>query len=231
MGDDTVKIEIDRIIRSKRRKTIALQITDEAKLVVRAPFNVSDETIRKVIIKHKKWIENKLNLLKSRDPKPSKKEFANGEGFLYLGRNYKLRIVETQSEPLIFENGFYLHKRYLPKAREIFIGWYKEKAYEKIKERVEFYAEKGGFKYNKINITNAQKRWGSCSQNNNLNFSWRLIMAPLSVIDYVVVHELVHTQEKNHNRMFSTKVRTILPDYEKYNDWLKKNGYLLKLNV
>lgn len=224
MEDDKIKI-----IRSKQRKTIALQITDSATLIVRAPSSVSDETIKKVILKHKDWIEQKIKIIKSRDPKPSPKEFVNGEGFLYLGRYYKLKIVEDQEDPLIFENAFYLSKKYLPHAREIFVNWYKEKAYEKIKERVELYAKKTGLKYNTINITNAQKRWASCSSKDNLNFSWRLIMAPLSVIDYVVVHELVHTSEKNHTKNFWNKVKTILPGYEKYKEWLNKNGYLLNL--
>ncbi len=112
---------------------------------------------------------------------------------------------------------------------ERFTNWYKERAYEKIKERVEFYAQKRGLKYNRVNITSAEKRWGSCSAKGNLNFSWRLIMAPLPVVDYVVVHELVHLIEKNHSKEFWKKVKLFMPDYEKYKDWLKEKGHLLTL--
>jgi len=164
-----------------------------------------------------------------RDPKFSPKEFVNGEGFLYLGRYYRLKIVDDQEVPLEFENGFYLSRNALPQAREVFIEWYKKMAYKKISERVRWYAQKRGFKYNKINITNAQKRWGSSSSNRNLNFPWRLIMAPLPVIDYVVIHELVHLEEKNHTKLFWNKVKMLMPDYEKYKDWLKENSYLLRL--
>jgi len=223
-----MEIKIEKIIRTKR-KTIALQITDNATLVIKAPFDVSDEIINKIIIKHKDWIEKKKKEIEARDPKYSPKEFVNGEGFLYLGRYYKLKIVEDQDIPLKFNNGFYLSRKYLPHAKEIFIEWYKKKAYEKLSERVEFYSKKGGFKYNKINITNAQKRWASCSPKNNLNFSWRLIMAPIGVIDYVVVHELVHLEEKNHSKEFWRKVKVLLPQYEKYERWLKKYGHLLRL--
>jgi len=222
------KIEIEKIIRSKR-KTIALQITDDATLIVRAPFGVSEQIIKNIVAKHAHWIKKKREEILSRDPKFVKKEFVNGEGFLYLGKYYKLTIVERQDEPLVFKNGFFLSKAYLPIAREVFVNWYKKKAYEKISERVEWYAKKRGFKYNKINITNAQKRWGSCSPKGNLNFSWRLIMAPLPVIDYVVVHELVHLEEKNHTKSFWEKVKMLMPDYEKYKNWLKNNGYLLRL--
>jgi len=224
-----MEIEIDKIIRTKR-KTISLQITDDATLIVRAPFDVSEQTIKSVVNKHMNWIEKKKKNILVRDPKFVKKEFVNGEGFMYLGRYYKLNIVNKQKTPLVFNNNhFSLLRDYLPVARELFINWYKERAYEKISERVEWYARKRGFIYNKINITNANQRWGSCSSKRNLNFSWRLIMAPLPVIDYVIVHELVHLEERNHTKSFWNKVKILIPDYEKYRDWLNKNGYLLRL--
>lgn len=224
-----MQIEIEKIIRTNR-KTIALQITDNASLIVRAPYNVTEETIKNVIIKHLDWIEKRKKDLLTRDPKFVKKEFVNGEGFLYLGKSYKLKIIKNQEKPLMFQdNYFFLSKEYQAIARELFIDWYKKKAYEKISERVEWYAQKRGFIYNKINITDANKSWASCSAKGNLNFSWRLIMAPLPVIDYVVVHELVHLEEKNHAKTFWNKVKMLMPDYEKYGEWLKRNGYLFHL--
>lgn len=221
-------VEIKKVIRSKR-KTISLQLSDDATLIVRAPFEVSEEIINRVILKHSDWIEKKKREIQLRDIKFSKKEFVNGEGFIYLGNYYRLRLVENQETPLNFENGFYLSKDHLVGAKGIFIDWYKKRAYEKISERVRWYAQKRGFKYNEINITNAQKRWGSCSCRNNLNFSWRLIMAPLPVVDYVIIHELVHLDEKNHSRVFWNKVKMLTTNYKKHQDWLKKNGHLLRL--
>jgi hypothetical protein len=218
--------EIHKIIRTDR-KTIAIQITGDGKLIVRAPLKVSDEAIMKLVLRSRNWIERKLKEVLSR-PRAGKKEFVNGESFLYLGRSYKLYIVENQEEPLKFENGFFLSKKFLHCAREVFIAWYKEAALEKISQRVEFYAKIAGLKYGRIRITDARTRWGSCS-GNNLRFSWRLIMAPLSVIDYVVVHELVHIEEKNHSKSFWRKVKVLMPDYEKHHQWLKENGQLLKL--
>jgi predicted metal-dependent hydrolase len=221
-------MEIKKVIRSKR-KTISLQVSNDAALIVRAPFEVSDEIINRVILRHSNWIEKKKKEIQLRDIKFSKKEFVNGEGFLFLGNYYRLRLVENQEIPLNFENEFFLSKEYLSNAKEIFIDWYRKRAYEKISERVKWYAQKRGFKYNKINITNAQKRWGSCSCRNNLNFSWRLIMAPLPVVDYVIVHELVHLDEKNHSRVFWNKVKMLMTDYEKHRIWLKRNGHLLRI--
>lgn len=221
-------IEIEKIIRTKR-KTISLHITDDATLIVRAPFKASDKIIMGVVLKHKKWIEEKKREIEARNMKFSPKEFVNGEGFLYLGSYHKLKIVDNQEVPLKFENGFYLSRKALPQARDVFINWYKNIAYEKISERVRWYAEQRGFKYKKVNITSAQKRWGSYSTNGNLNFPWRLIMAPLIVIDYVVIHELVHIEERNHSKAFWNKVKLLMPNYEKHKDWLRKNGYLLRL--
>ncbi|OAA31161.1 metal-dependent hydrolase [Kosmotoga arenicorallina S304] len=221
-------IKIDKIVRTKR-KTIALQITDDATLVVRAPFYVSDETIKRVVLRHKKWIERKKSEIQKRDPKFSKKEFVNGEGFLYLGKSFKLAIVDGQEVPLKLDDVFSLSKKYLPDAKQIFIKWYWQKAYEKISERVNLYAQRFGYMYNKVRITNAQKRWGSCSSKGNLNFSWRLVMAPLPVIDYVVIHELVHLEVKNHSREFWHKVKMLMPDYALHRLWLRENGYMLRL--
>jgi len=221
-------VEIKKIIRSKR-KTISLQVSDDTTLIVRAPFKVSDDIINRVILKHSDWIGEKKKEIQLRDIRFSKKEYINGEGFLYLGIYYRLRLVENQEIPLNFENEFFLSKKYLVNAKGIFIDWYKKKAYEKISERVKWYAQKRGFKHNRINITNAQKRWGSCSCCNNLNFSWRLIMAPLPVVDYVIVHELVHLDEKNHSKTFWNKVKMLMTDYKKHQEWLKKNGHLLRL--
>ncbi len=216
-----------KIIRSKR-KTLSLQITEDAKLVIRASYTMNKRTIYQIIMKHKGWIEKKQKDMINRSKLLGHK-FVDNEEFFYLGNRYKLQIVKDQKIPLIFDDNFFLSERYLDNAREIFLKWYKLKSYEIISERVSAYATKYGFKFGKLRITNARKRWGSCSSNGNLNFSWRLVMAPIEVIDYVVVHEFTHLVERNHSKSFWEKVRMIYPEYEKYHDWLKENGYLLNL--
>jgi len=134
-------MKIEKIIRSKR-KTISLHICEDATLLVKAPNNASNEMINRVVIKHKNWVEKKKREVQSRDLKFIKKEFINGENFLYLGNNYKLNLVKNQETPLIFENVFYLSINYLPNAKEIFIDWYKKRAYEKICQRAKLYAQK-----------------------------------------------------------------------------------------
>lgn len=206
-----------------------MYINSDAELIVRAPFNTNEEIINKVVLKYKDRLQKTQKEVRLRNLKFNKKEFVNGEKFLYLGNYYNLKLVDNREILLDFKDEFLLLKKYLPYAKNIFIIWYKRRAYEKISQRVECYAKKNGFEYNKMNITNAQKRWGSCSHQGNLSFTWRLIMTPLPIIDSVVVHELVHLEVKNHSKAFWNKVEILDPDYKEHKDWLKNNGHLLRL--
>ncbi|WP_457571650.1 M48 family metallopeptidase [Desulfovulcanus sp.] len=214
---------------SPKRKHIALLVDDDARLIVKAPVGASEDFINAAISRHRNWIEQKIAQIKARDPRVRKRQFVNGEGFLYLGHWYRLAIVKDQAVPLTLNDYFYLSEKYLPYAREVFIAWYKNAALSKISERVEKYANLTGLRPDRVKITRAQKRWGSCSVKGSVNFSYRLIMAPLPVVDYVVVHELVHLLENNHSRRFWNNVKVLMPDYEKHEQWLKENGYLLKV--
>ncbi len=216
-----------KIIKSNRRKTISLKVEDNGILVIRAPWFATNEQIALIVATHKKWIEKSIERInKIREETPDKK-FVQGEKFPYLGRYFPLKIVKGQKGPLKFENGFFLSEFARRDARRFFIKWYKKSAYVFIKERVEFFARNWKINYAGIKITSAKRRWGSCSAKKNLNFSYRLIMAPPSVIDYVVVHELAHTKIMNHSPEFWEIVRKMLPSYESERQWLKENGHKL----
>ena len=190
-------MKIKKIIRSKR-KTIALQVCSDTSLIIRAPFHATDEFIEKVILKHNKWLEKKQKEIILRDLKYPAKRFFDGEKFLFMGEKYRLYQVKEQKEPLILSKEHFFMIKNLSNPRDVFIDWYKKMARITLSERVAMLANQYGFSYHKISITNAQKQWGSCSHLGNLNFSWRLIMAPLLVIDYVIIHEMVHLDIKNH---------------------------------
>jgi len=215
------EIKIDKVIRSYR-KTIALVITQDTALVIRAPFHTPFEYIRNLVDKKRFWINRKQEEIRKR-PIVKPKEFVNGEGFLFLGTSYRLEIVDNLHTDIELKDTLRISRNRLPEAKEKLIAWYKERALEKIRERCEWYARLTGYKPTSIKITGAKRRWGSCGPRGTLNFSWRLIMAPLEVVDYVIVHELVHLEEKNHAKRFWNKVRTILHDYEKREKWLKEN--------
>ncbi|MEF3245270.1 MAG: M48 family metallopeptidase [Caldisericaceae bacterium] len=221
------EINIESIFRS-RRKTVCFEITDRGTLIVKAPFSMLDLEIYKLIEKHKNWINKKIALTLTKE-RPPKRAFIEGENFLYLGKPYKLFFSDTQSEDLKFENAFYLKKDKIDFAKEVFINWYKKEAKRFILERLDYYARLTGINYNKVKINSATKRWGSCSKNRNLNFTYRLIMAPIFVVDYIVVHELCHVVKFNHSKEFWENVKAVLPNYRDAKNWLKEKGQTLSI--
>lgn len=220
-----MEITIDKLVKSKR-KTIALQINSEGHLIVRAPFCATNQEIIRFIKKHINWIIKTKEKIKERNSQFKKMEFLEGKKLPFLGNFYNLTVIDESKEPLTFDNGFFLKRTYLSKAKEVFERWYKKTAYQIIKERLDLYSKLTGLNYNSFKINSAKKRWGSCSLKNNLNFSWYLILTPPSCIDYVVVHELVHTIIKNHSKNFWNKVREIYPDYEKDRKFLREKSYI-----
>ena len=218
---------ISQVIRTKRR-TLVLQIMPDASLIIRAPARASEEMIRKAVQKKMPWILKKQRMARETFRPPVK--FVDGEEFPYLGEWHKLLVVPGASVPLVFnEKEFLLSGTHLPEARRLFEEWYKEKAFEIVNNRLKQYAEKTGLKYTNISITSAKKRWGSCSLKGRLNFTWRLVMTPLAVVDYVIVHELAHLEEHNHSSRFWQKVRVLLPNYRQTKQWLKNHHLPLNL--
>ena len=221
-------IQIDQLIRT-RRKSIALIVQRDGSLIVRAPLRSSDKQIITVVNSKSEWIKAKQELVKAVYPPFAPKEYVNGEGFWFLGKIHKLEILESQRPALLLNGTFRLARRALVRAEKTFTDWYKARALQVITERVQWYAAKHGLKYGQIKITSARTRWGSCNFRGTLSFSWRLVMAPVPVIDYVVVHELAHTVEKNHSKKFWARVQIIMPDYRNRIEWLDKNGHLFNL--
>ena len=107
--------------------------------------------------------------------------------------------------------------------------WYVEEARKEIHARCMWFSLTTGIVPASIRITDARERWGSCTHNGGLNFSWRLIQAPLEIVDYVIVHELVHIRQHDHSRKFWAKVKEIMPDYERRRKWLRENERLLRI--
>jgi predicted metal-dependent hydrolase len=217
---------IDNIIRSKRR-TIALVITKDATLEVRAPLNVSFNLIEKFIAKKRSWIEKKKDLVNKNRIHTLPKEFVNGERFMCEGNTYKLQL--TDCEDIYLSEVLHFPKKLLPQAKQYLTCWYKNRALKKVVERANYYTNITKLQYKTIKITNAKNSWGSCSSKGSLNINWKLIMAMPNVLDYVIVHELIHLVERNHSKLFWSKVRLIVPNYKEQEEWLKKNGNTLAL--
>jgi predicted metal-dependent hydrolase len=217
-----MKIEIDQIIRS-RRKTLALIVKGDGSLIVRAPLRTPKYRIEEFVTEHSPWIEKKRIEMQSLGL-PTSRQYIAGERMMFLGRSFPLEIVEDQKVALILNGNFKLAASVSRHAKDIFERWYREQARTIIGERVSLYANGYGFQYQGIKVTSATTRWGSCSVNGSLNFSWRLILAPLAQVDYVVVHELVHTIHHNHSERFWAKVKDIIPDFKERQKWLRKHA-------
>ena len=213
---------VNEIIRSKR-KTLALIVKPDGSLLVRAPLRATKAGIEEFVEKNRGWIERHQARALAHLP-PAPRGYLPGETFLYLGTGYGLEIAEGQQESLRLEGRFRLAVSQQSDAASVFERWYREQARQVLTARVDLYARQSGFQYKGIRITSARTRWGSCSAKGSLSFSWRLIQAPLAVVDYVVIHELVHTVFHNHSKQFWHRVATILPEYKEHRSWLREHG-------
>jgi predicted metal-dependent hydrolase len=222
-------IEITKIIRSKR-KSIAFIIERDGSLVVRAPLQASDETIRRLVESKADWIRVTQEKARKLGPAPVRKKFVDGEIFFYLGQAYRLDIVKGRKTELHLDGSFKMSPTTRLKSRLAFENWYKKHAKALIPGRVSQLAAQYGFDFQQIRITSARTRWGSCSSRGTLSFTWRLVMAPEDMIDYVIVHELVHLRIPNHSREFWRQVGLIMPDYKEKRLWLKRNAAVLTLD-
>jgi predicted metal-dependent hydrolase len=138
--------------------------------------------------------------------------------------------VEEQDEPLkLYQGYFCLRKKDVPSATEHFKDFYRRKGTEKLKDRVDHYKDMLGVQPQGIRVMELKNRWASCSENNILNFHWKCIMAPMTIIDYIVVHELAHFIYPNHNESFWNVVDKVLPDYLERKNWLRENGAALDI--
>jgi hypothetical protein len=224
---DTIPIE--KIIRSRRR-TISLIVTPNATLIVRAPMRTSIAYIENLVQEKSVWIQRKMKEMENR-PAPPERKYINGEVFLYLGCNYPLRIAEPG---VMWAPDLIRDELCVPCGNGADIArwlnqWYITESARILPVRVAWFAMITGNEPVSIRITDARQRWGSCSSTGSVNFSWRLVMAPLEIVDYVVVHELVHLEQPDHSKTFWEKVRDVLPDYNRRRKWLKENGRLLTL--
>lgn len=211
-----------QIIRSNRR-TVALTIDRQGNLVVRAPQRVNIAEVEKFVALKQRWIQKHRQQVLARIP--AQNCYRNGGEFLFLGQGYPLRITGDYHQKLHFYQGeFILSERQLGLAKSLFADWYRTQAKYLLPKRAGFWAAKMGVSYSRLTITGAQTRWGSCSAQGSINFSWRLMAAPLEVVDYVVIHELAHLTHRNHSQKFWREVEWFMPDYRAAKIWLNRQG-------
>lgn len=209
------------IVRSSRR-SLSIQILPHGQVIVKAPRLLPTFLIKRFVEQKKEWIQKHLQ---NKPQIRAQKHYVEGETFLFMGKSYSLHLGNFEKIFLGGTLNFPLALRF--RAQKELSVWYFREAKKTISQRVEMYAKIMNTSYRKIMFSDTSSKWGSCSPDNSLQFNWRLIMAPLIVIDYVVVHELAHTMEKNHGRDFWVIVRKYKPAYRQYVKWLRDNAYQL----
>lgn len=211
---------------SSRRKTLGITIERDGSLSVHTPLPVNIPDIEAFVNEKRLWIYTKLAEKDyfTEQAYPAR-QFCNGEGFCYLGRVYRLNLVENRMQSLIFKSGrFYLAKNKQASARELFIDWYRQKALQRLPSILAEFIPRLGMKLNGLRVIDLGNRWGSCSDSGVLNFHWKIMQLPQKLIRYLVVHELAHLVDKHHSPQFWQTVESLLPNYQECHAELRNNS-------
>jgi predicted metal-dependent hydrolase len=224
------EMEIQYSVVFSKRKTMSIIVDRDRSVVVRAPLATSEEAIKNEIQKRKRLLQKKIDHNQKYPIKQQAKEFISGETLMYLGKNYKLFVTEESFDGIQFDNKFFISVANQHQANILFKEWYLQCAKEIIVPKATAIAKQIGVAYNNINILDLKFRWGSCTPKDNIHLNWRLIKAPITVIEYIIVHELTHLLEANHTKEFWSRVAAQLPSYEKAKLWLKENGHELEVD-
>ncbi len=225
---------------SNRRRTVEITIEPDGQLILSTPPKVPLEKLEKIINQRRFWIYSKLLQKQNiKQPPTAEKSYLPGQGFYYLGRSYRLKLVETAQTPLrLYQGRFELLRSSLTatsgashqhQGRDLFIQWYRGQIYPKLASITTSLTNRIGKQPHSIHIRELGNRWGSCNAKHDIYFHWRVAMLPHKMIEYIVVHEMVHLVQPHHNRDFWDRVERILPDCWERKEWLAKNGAIFSL--
>lgn len=211
--------------RSSRRRSLQITVDRRGELSLAAPPQVEEAQLISFVLEKRFWIYTKLaekDLLR----RPFRhRQFVNGEGFLYRGRSYRLKLVARQDVPLRFSNGrFCLLKSASKQGRDHFIRWYSERGKPWFARKGDQYSARMQVEPAGIKVQDLGYRWGSCGKGNWLYFHWKTMLLPPRIAEYVVVHEIAHLHERLHTPEFWRRVERAMPDYERRKKWLAERG-------
>lgn len=233
-GDASVPYVVQRSPR--RRKTVQIRVGGGC-VEVLAPASASDKEVEEIVRKRATWI---LRRIGNNEPIHPQKRFISGETLPYLGRNVRLVVRTTEDRDLELR---FDHWRFLVSVpsrlsqderpslvRSAIVRWFRAKAEQRIPARVSYWKARFYLEnLPRVLIRDQRQRWGSCAPDGTLRFNWRIVMLAPDVLDYVVVHELAHLQQKGHSKEFWNRVATVLPDYASRRRRLREAGMRLPL--
>lgn len=213
--------------RSTRRKTLGLTVDRAGELVVHAPEDTPQPDLEKWVNSKLLWVHRKLLLKEEQTGLANRLEFVSGETVSYLGRNYRLRVVNRQDKPLHFDGQWFLLRRQdRSRAVELFRQWFIDTGSTWVQKRVKTWEPKTGRSPSRVVVDDLGFRWGSCGKNEVLYVNWRLLQMPVRLVDYVLVHEMIHLTERNHTKQFWQALERVLPDWRVRKDEMEANWRL-----
>jgi len=233
-GSQTIQYQLNR---SSRRKSVSISVDQHGVKVV-APTSAEHDIIENILHKKGAWIRNQLISYEEMEQKILKRKYVSGEKLPYLGRQYLLKVIKTNeslASSFRFHKGQFvaeLHKdvsesQYRDMLHPLYIEWVTQKGNQFIKERMKRFAIKFPYQPNSIIVKEQEQRWGSCTPAGNIFLNWRIFLAPASVVDYVLAHELAHLKYMNHSKEYWETLHMLLPDYKAKKEWLRVNGKTL----
>lgn len=222
-------IEIDGLVfevhRSNRRKTLQITVERSGKLSITAPTGVPSKELTAFIEEKLLWVHTKIEEKARLQKRAPMKEFVNGEGFLYLGKSYRLRLSDNQLVDLCLKNGrFCLRAASAHRGREVFIAWYTRRALTWFSQQVGEHANRMDVQVNEVKVQDLGFRWASFGADGRISFHWKAILLPPRIAQYIVIHELAHAHFPDHSANFWMKVEQHLPDWRIRKSWLAENG-------
>jgi predicted metal-dependent hydrolase len=205
-----------KIVRSHRR-SLAIYIERDGTAIVKAPYLIPKRFIDQFILEHQDWItKHSRKIITAQSSRLEDEYLYLGEKVTFTPGNYT--AITIRGDKLLFPQSLLFRKN-----KEL-TNWYISEASRIVTLQVEKYARLMKTEYREITFSDTRSQWGRCTSDNRLQFSWRLVMSPILVLNYVVIHELVHTMEKNHSQLFWMRVRNFNPSYRQQIKWLKDNG-------
>lgn len=210
------------LIRSDRR-SLQLTVDPDGHILVRAPHRASKALIERFIAEKSGWIA-KRRAAAAMAPRP---DYESGCLLPLLGREITL-VKDARVKCAALENGVLRVPDEPPdKTRARVLRFYHDTARQVFGTRLTRYADAMGVAHGAFRLSSAATRWGSCGKDDSINLNWRLIRAPMEIVDYVIVHELCHCKQHNHSKRFWAEVASAMPDYAARRAWLKQNGVSL----
>ncbi|MCG9967344.1 M48 family metallopeptidase [Pelotomaculum terephthalicicum JT] len=204
------------------RKTLEIAVHPDGSVVIKAPLGSEYEEVRKIVAKRARWIKRQLDYFAQFNPRTPQRQYIGGETHLYLGRQYRLKIVTGDKDEIKLTRGYFRvtvkENPAYEKVEKLLEDWYLEKAAEKFGESFERcwpHFGKHLLAKPRMRIRRMKKRWGSLSKSGTLTLNADLIRAPKECIDYVVTHELCHLRYHDHSPAFFQLLEKIMPDWEK----------------